>query len=571
MNFIEELKKARNLQNKRLFTEAKSIYNQIINKDKNNYEANIGLAIIYFLENKVSDSTNLFKKLIAVYPNRVESYQNFSNILISQNKFEEAIVCLLNAYKINNKNVKILENLCFLYYQLNNFYESKKFAKLAISLDFKNFFIYNIFGQIYSKEGEIDESIINFKLSIKFNKFFWPAYDNLLTIYEQVNNIKEFNKLLIKCNEIFKDKKNIFRLKYFESLLLFRNNEFSKSLSILKEIENKFDKKDAKYYQFFYDLLGKNYDKLKKYDLAFDAFNKRNVKILNLKENKKFDKKILYNLIESYSNFFVKENINKYNLFNKIDNYPDPVFLVGFPRSGTTLLDTILRTHSHTIVLEEKPYISNVRDEFFKFNNNKISSLEKIDLDKIKDVRKNYFKNIKNFDEKNFSKIIVDKLPLNIIEIGFIKRIFPKSKFILMMRHPVDSILSCFVTNFAVNEAMIHFLELNDAAKLYTEVFNLWKQYKKNLDLDFHVIKYENIIADFEKTIKKLLIFLNIEWEDNIKNFNKIALKRNRINTPSYNQVIKPLSQDSIGRWKNYNEVKKIKNKLDTWIEYFDY
>ena len=153
MNFIEELKKARNLQNKRLFTEAKSIYNQIINKDKNNYEANIGLAIIYFLENKVSDSTNLFKKLIAVYPNRVESYQNFSNILISQNKFEEAIVCLLNAYKINNKNVKILENLCFLYYQLNNFYESKKFAKLAINLDLKNFFIYNIFGQIYSKEG----------------------------------------------------------------------------------------------------------------------------------------------------------------------------------------------------------------------------------------------------------------------------------------------------------------------------------------------------------------------------------------------------------------------------------
>ena len=140
-----------------------------------------------------------------------------------------------------------------------------------------------------------------------------------------------------------------------------------------------------------------------------------------------------------------------------------------------------------------------------------------------------------------------------------------------MMRHPVDSILSCFVTNFAVNEAMIHFLELNDAAKLYTEVFNLWKQYEKNLDLDFHVIKYENIITDFEKTIKKLLIFLNIKWEDNITNFNKIALKRNRINTPSYNQVIKPLSQDSIGRWKNYDEVKKIKKKLDTWIEYFDY
>ena len=140
-----------------------------------------------------------------------------------------------------------------------------------------------------------------------------------------------------------------------------------------------------------------------------------------------------------------------------------------------------------------------------------------------------------------------------------------------MVRHPADSVLSCFVTNFAINEAMIHFLELNDAAKLYNEVFNLWKKYKKNLDLDFHQIKYENIITNFEKTIKALLIFLNIQWEDNIIDFNKIALKRNRINTPSYNQVIKPLSRDSIGRWKNYNEIKKIENQLDTWIKYFDY
>jgi len=568
MIIIEKLKKAQNLQKQRLFAEAESIYKKIIDHDKNNFDANIGLSIVYFLTNKISISINLLEELIKIYPDRIEAYNNLSNILISQNKYEKAIQYLLVAYKIDKNNIKNLENLSFLYFKKNNFIEAKKYAKLGISLNIKNSFIYNVLGQVFFKENEIQKSITNFKLSIKNNVLFWPAYDNLLTTYEQVNNLHDFNEVLLQANKLFINSQNLVRLKYFQALLLFRNNDFTKSINLLEKIK---DKVNIKHHQSFYYLLGKNYDKIKKYDLAFKNFSKSNESILNLDENKKFNKKILLDLIEGYIKYFVKDNINQYDLFDKIDNYIDPVFLLGFPRSGTTLLDTILRTHSQTIVLEEKPYISNIRDEFFQSNDGLINSLEKIKFTQIKNIRKNYFKNIEYFDHKNSSKIIIDKLPLNIIEIGFIRRIFPKSKFILMMRHPYDSILSCFITDFKINDAMIHFLNLNDTANLFNQVFILWKQYVDNLNLKFHLIKYEDLIYNFDDSIKSLLYFLDIKWEDNLKFFNRTATLRDKINTPSYSQVIKPLNANSVARWKNYKEVEQVKDKIKFWIKYFNY
>ena len=568
MIIIEKLKKAQNLQKQRLFAEAESIYKKIIDHDKNNFDANIGLSIVYFLTNKISISINLLEELIKIYPDRIEAYNNLSNILISQNKYEKAIQYLLVAYKIDKNNIKNLENLSFLYFKKNNFIEAKKYAKLGISLNIKNSFIYNVLGQVFFKENEIQKSITNFKLSIKNNVLFWPAYDNLLTTYEQVNNLHDFNEVLLQANKLFINSQNLVRLKYFQALLLFRNNDFTKSINLLEKIK---DKVNIKHHQSFYYLLGKNYDKIKKYDLAFKNFSKSNESILNLDENKKLNKKILLDLIEGYIKYFVKDNINQYDLFDKIDNYIDPVFLLGFPRSGTTLLDTILRTHSQTIVLEEKPYISNIRDEFFQSNDGLINSLEKIKFTQIKNIRKNYFKNIEYFDHKNSSKIIIDKLPLNIIEIGFIRRIFPKSKFILMMRHPYDSILSCFITDFKINDAMIHFLNLNDTANLFNQVFILWKQYVDNLNLKFHLIKYEDLIYNFDDSIKSLLYFLDIKWEDNLKFFNRTATLRDKINTPSYSQVIKPLNANSVARWKNYKEVEQVKDKIKFWIKYFNY
>ena len=105
------------------------------------------------------------------------------------------------------------------------------------------------------------------------------------------------------------------------------------------------------------------------------------------------------------------------------------------------MLDSILRGHSNIEVLEEKPFISTIRDKFFISNKNLINSLENIDHDKMFNIQDEYL-NLLKIDNKSSSnnKVIIDKFPLNIIEIGFIKRIFPNSKFIIALRHPCDTI-----------------------------------------------------------------------------------------------------------------------------------
>ena len=185
-------------------------------------------------------------------------------------------------------------------------------------------------------------------------------------------------------------------------------------------------------------------------------------------------------------------------------------------------------------------------------------------------IRDNYYNKFRKqiSDQEN---IIIDKLPLSIIEIGFIKSIFPNSKFILALRHPCDVVLSCYFSFFSINEAMINFLNWEHTIDFYNNVFNLFEHYENELKFDYFSIKYEDLIANFEKNITQLLSFIGLKYENNLKNFNLTAKKRDKISTPSYSQVINPLYSTSIGRWKNFSKNKNAEADLIKWIDKFSY
>ena len=148
---------------------------------------------------------------------------------------------------------------------------------------------------------------------------------------------------------------------------------------IKNDLENKFN--NDLYLVNVLDLLSKNYDKLKKFKDSYNYALKRNKIFLELKENKKYNKKIILETIQTYKIFFKKSNLKKLTTVSDSVPHDNLVFLIGFPRSGTTLLDSILRTHSNTLVLEEKPYLLNVRHNFFTKNDNRIEALNSISVD----------------------------------------------------------------------------------------------------------------------------------------------------------------------------------------------
>ena len=118
---------------------------------------------------------------------------------------------------------------------------------------------------------------------------------------------------------------------------------------------------------------------------------------------------------------------------------------------------------------------------------------------------------------------------------------------------------------------MINFLNWEDTIDFYNKVFNLFEHYENELKFDYFSIKYEDLIADFEKNITQLLSFIGLKYENNLKNFNLTAKKRDKISTPSYSQVINPLYSTSIGRWKNFSKNKSAEVDLIKWIDKFNY
>ena len=310
--------------------------------------------------------------------------------------------------------------------------------------------------------------------------------------------------------------------------------------------------------------------KIKLYKKAFNCFKKSNSLVSLSVESQLYNAKNYQNevsqLIISYS------KIKKLKWESKLENkIVSPVFLVGFPRSGTTLLDNILSSHPNISTLEEKPMIAMVKkslnrlasyENLKKLNANDLQNLQKIYLDELTKYLPN---------ETLLGKIFIDKLPLSIIDISLILRIFPKAKFILVIRHPLDCILSCFMQTFNLNDAMANFLNLKNTAELYNKSMKLFDIYESIFKLDFHLIKYENLIFSLKDETTKLLNFLDLNWEKEVDNYRSNAFDK-KINTPSYNQVTEKIYTRASGRWKNYeNEMQDIMPIMQFWIEKWGY
>lgn len=229
----------------------------------------------------------------------------------------------------------------------------------------------------------------------------------------------------------------------------------------------------------------------------------------------------------------------------------DPVFLIGFPRSGTTLLDQILDAHPALVTMEEKPAIDTVRAAVAAMPGGYPEALATLQVADIERLRRLYFAEVARYVERPQGVRLVDKMPLNTIDAGLIARLFPDARLLLALRHPCDVVLSGFMQAFKPNPAMVQFETLAGSAAFYASVMELWRQYERVLPLSVHRIRYEDLIADFETETRRMLGFLGLPWDAAVLAYAERA-KTRAIATPSYHQVVQPIYARSVGRWHNY-------------------
>jgi tetratricopeptide (TPR) repeat protein len=246
---------------------------------------------------------------------------------------------------------------------------------------------------------------------------------------------------------------------------------------------------------------------------------------------------------------------------------PSPVFIVGFPRSGTTLLDTLLMNLPSLHVLEELPVVRNV--EAMLGGEARLASLTS---EEAKALRARYFEALDVLAPPRPGQTVVDKYPLHMARMAVIHRFFPDAKIVFVERHPCDAVLSCFMANFQLNHAMRSFTDLEEAARTYDAVFDAWTRAETLLPLDVHRVRYERMVADLEGEMRGLLAFLGLRWDPGVLDNRASAARRDHIRTASYSQVTEPIYRRAAGRWERYrDELAPILPLLAPWAEAMGY
>ena len=516
--------------------------------------------------NKLTQATKFLENALKIKPNSYDLHLKLGLLNQHLSDYKKSIYYFEKSITFEPKSVSGHFNLGLVYFKLNKKNLALKNYLKAIDLDPKNFLVNYNLGNYYFSIDDLENSEKYYLKSIEIDhKHFYP-YNNLFQIYDRSNN-------LIKLEEIIKKIINIFGktplAQFLEGIFEFRKKNYNKTIEIFKNLE--VDNKDVQRSSLKENILAKSYDFVGSYAQAFEHFSKSNLIVeKSLKPN--FNKNKYIELINKRLSLNFDNLINSESKREDIDNQKDPVFLIGFPRSGTTLLDTILRTHKSIQVIEEKSLVDELINHLNKITGGELLKLNLIEKNLIKELRSFYFERRKNFVSYGNKTIVVDKMPLNIFYIPELKKIFPNSKFIFAMRNPCDVVLSCFMQPFQPNDAMNNFFNLEDTAKFYDLVMKLWKKYCDTFNLNLNILKYEDVVNNFDYTLKSLLKFLEIEWSDDLRNFYLTASKRGIIHTPSYTQVNMPLYSNSIGRWKIYNkQFYNVNSILSKWMKSFEY
>jgi len=477
------------------------------------------------------------KKLIKKFPNFQALYNLLGLCLQSQKKFQEAI----KYYKIaiqNNPNFFVaINNLGLTYHNMYDLKNAQHYYERAIEINPKFTHPISNLGNVKKELNNYEEAIKCYKLALSIDNKLYIVIHNLGMAYQALGKFEESKKYfesVLKINSKFTraDRSLSMSLKYDINnphLKIMKNKIKDQSLNDFQKIELHFG-------------LGKAYEDIKNYKKSFENYKLGNkIKRDSIKYQINDDVKLFENIKNSFSSIDFQNLENIGNKSNKM------IFILGMPRSGTTLVEQIIANHKSVYGAGELRDLTQIIRKNFLVNN-KIKFPEKFN---IKD--QNFFSNmgtkyLENLDRYNTNKnYITDKAPLNFKWIGLVKLILPKSKIIHCTRDPKDTCLSLF-KNFFEGELNFSY-NLEEAAKYYKLYQNLMKYWKQLLPDFIYNISYEKLVENQEFESKKLLDFCNLDWDKNCLTFYR---NKRGIVTASFAQARKPIYKNSVKSWQNY-------------------
>lgn len=315
-------------------------------------------------------------------------------------------------------------------------------------------------------------------------------------------------------------------------------------------------------------------DRLQKYDEAMDVCTEAQRLASQVPGVADVNKALSLDFIEKSRRWFEPGDVSDWSEAS-FGGRKAPVFLVGFPRSGTTLTEEILLAHPDLAVTDEvqtlqaKSYfMSEILGREIEFP----EGLGGLSHDEVQTWRNEYFAGMERALPGTATRLrIVDKYPTSFYYLGIIKRFFPEAPIVMMIRDPRDVCLSCFFQTFAPNPDTINFYSLSDTVDYYVLTMSLYLQLRDTLGLNMLELRYEALCADFETQTRTVIKHIGERWDDSLLRY-RDNNSRDYVQTPSYAAVRQPINEKAIGRWKHYkSHLEPFFQKLQPFIDEFGY
>ena len=519
--------------------------------------------VAYLFSGRADQAIAHFEKCATLQPDNPEAQFDFAAALEAADRLDDAVAILSKAIELDPGYADALNNLGLIQDKIGRRAEAVENLQQAVDLmPGSPIFLSNL-ATVQRKTDAVEEAERNFEAAIAIDPAFIQSYANFGDLLQFQNRLSDVEELLIKA-EAHCDPAAPELLDLRAHLAMDQKN-YAEATSLIEQAIAKDASPTLRHRRYGY--LGKAYDRAGDHEKAFRSFESSNLQAAENARRRGIDGKryagFVNRLIADMESGSVEPIISR-------EGTGQPVFLVGFPRSGTTLLDSILRSHPDIDVLEELPIVTDLRlSRNTGFPAHAIPDLSSADRDAL---QRAYLHRADESPGRTGAPILIDKFPLNLVEAGFIAAVFPAARFILSLRHPNDCVLSCFMQTFELNPAMANFLNLGDASHLYDRTMTLWDLYERRLALKVHRVRYEDVVADMRGAVAPALDFIGAGWHKNVENYRQTALDRGQINTPSYNQVVQPLYREAMDRWRNYEtRFTPYQHLLDPWIEQWGY
>lgn len=515
-----ELELVDNLATFRSRARLPSLTSNISMNETNNFQLIINKAVLEHRNKNFATAKTIYLNLIDNYPDSYLPQFLLGSLEIDVENYEVAISNLKQSLILNSENIDTYLNLGYCYSILNRHDEAIKIYEKAINLNFfdikksEHYRIISKLARIQIEAGEIQEGVSTYKKILKYNP------DNLF-IYYILHDLKEHildKTLKNRIKKIQKDKSINPVQNIYSNFLL-----------------SKYERENKDFYLEFNFLR-------KAHEIIFlnneDNFSKRN----------KFYFNKLSNLRDSYDNNFNIDIREKERISIK------PIFIVGLPRSGSTLLEKIVLQGDRKLIGGEETLIMHTLFNQIEKDSNFKKNLESI----VNSIIIHYERRgLINFNKNLY---FTDKSLDNFFCLGWIKKIFPNAKIINIKRNPMANIVSIFRSNF-FNSSWTHRIE--DICKYFNTYYNLIDLWEKEYKVPIFHLAYENLIENFDDETKKLFDYCGLSWSPEIKTFNKN--KKIISKTQSMIQIRDPI-YNKIG-----DEYKQLSKFFDKYLENYEW